>query len=301
MNGITVSLEELIALQLRRVSLKVRANKCGQQNGLYHSKIRGRGMDFCEVRRYQEGDDIRHMQWRVTAKTGHPHVKLYQEEKERPVFFVADFNPSMYFATKKAFKSVLLARLCAILAWHFSRQGDRVGGILYSGDKSIDLRPKSRSKGVLNLLKALSEQTQTPTSKSLALSEVLLSLRKVARPGSLIVFISDFFNIDQAAFVQMERLRSHNSLLAIQLTDPIELSPPKGNLYLIANQLGKKALLNTREQKNCQQYEAFFHDIEQKVHSLFHAHEHFKLSTSDELDTIINALATVLPNQRVPA
>lgn len=268
------------------------------QQGNHQSKVRGLGMDFSEVRRYQEGDDVRHMQWRVTAKTGAPHIKLYQEEKERPVFFIADFNPSMYFATKVAFKSVLLARLTAVLAWHFASLGDRVGAILYSGDSTLDLRPKARKKGVLNLLKALCDKTSTPSKSSKPLSEVLLNLRKVARPGSLIIFLSDFYNVDPDAFAHLERLRAHNSLLAIQIRDPIEQQAPKENLYLIANNDGKKALLNTKSKRTRQQYEDFFKRINHDVDRLFRPTERFRVQTNDALETIINALATVIPSKR---
>ncbi len=109
--GVTAELSELIALQ--RYAQKAHyypVGRAAKGSGHHLSKLRGRGMDFSEVRNYQAGDEIRHMEWRVTARTGKPHIKLYQEERERPVVLVIDFNPSMYFGTRLAFKSVVAAQ-----------------------------------------------------------------------------------------------------------------------------------------------------------------------------------------------
>ncbi len=130
-DGVSVELNELIALQryARRVNYKPLYSAV--QAGNHLSKLRGRGMDFAEVRNYQAGDEIRHMEWRVTARTGRPHVKIYQEERERPVVILTDFNPSMYFGTRIAFKSVVAARMAAMIIWTAVKQGDRVGGLFF--------------------------------------------------------------------------------------------------------------------------------------------------------------------------
>ena len=135
--GVTAELNELIALQRYAQIGHYRPKGRSLRAGQHLSKLRGRGMDFAEVRHYQAGDEIRHMEWRVTARTGRPHVKLYQEERERPVIILADFSPSMYFGTRLAFKSVVAARLAALLAWTVVKQGDRVGGLLFSAFKHL--------------------------------------------------------------------------------------------------------------------------------------------------------------------
>ena len=117
--------------------------------GTQRSPFKGRGINFEEVRRYQPGDEIRHMDWRVTARTGEPHLKLFQEERERPVIFVVDFTASMFFGTRVAFKSVIAARVATLLAWAALARGDRVGSLIFSEHGHQDLRPRGGRSGVL--------------------------------------------------------------------------------------------------------------------------------------------------------
>ncbi len=129
--------------------------------GGYLSGFKGRGMDFEEVRAYQPGDDVRLIDWRVTARTGKPFTKIFHEERERPVFIVVDLSATMFFGTKTAFKSVIAAKVAALIAWAAVKNGDRVGGIFYGGENCHELRPKSRNRGVLPFLKLLCEATKT--------------------------------------------------------------------------------------------------------------------------------------------
>ena len=237
-DGLSVELNELIALKrfAQRVNYKPRSSALCSGNHL--SKLRGRGMDFAEVRNYQAGDEIRHMEWRVTARTGRPHVKVYQEERERPVVILVDFNPSMYFGTRLAFKSVVAARLAAMIAWTAVKQGDRVGGIIFSAKDHDEFTPRSRDISVLPFLASLSEYTQADTRinslKPRQLSEVLIRLRRVTRPGSIVVMISDFYNMDADSEQHLGRLRSNSDVLAYHVCDPLELRPPKQH-YAITN------------------------------------------------------------------
>lgn len=243
--GVSVELKELIAL--RRYAQRTIYKPEGKilRAGNHLSKLRGRGMDFAEVRNYQAGDEIRHMEWRITARTGKPHVKLYQEERERPVVLLCDFNPSMYFGTRIAFKSVVAARLASLLAWTVVKQGDRVGGLLFSAQSHDEFTPRSRESGVLPLLAALSQYTVNLALSSReephSLSEILVRLRRVARPGSIIVLISDFYTMDAECEKHLSRLRAHNDILAYQICDPIELAPPKPQHYAITD--GKQELV----------------------------------------------------------
>lgn len=240
MNGVTAELTELIALK-RYAQMGRNRMKSGAVNGGAHlSKFRGRGMDFSEVRNYQAGDEIRHMEWRVTARTGRPHIKLFQEERERPVLIVADFNPSMYFGTRLAFKSVIAARIAAMLAWKVVTEGDRVGGVLFSATSHHEFIPRSRDVGVLPFLAGLSEYTQAfstqmQQTEAKTLSYALQRVRRVAKPGSTIVIVSDFYNVDSDSEQHLSRLCLHNNVLAYHICDPLEISPPKPNQYAITN------------------------------------------------------------------
>ena len=244
--GITAELNELIALQAQAQRVRYRWNHPAARAGNHRSKIRGRGMDFLETRNYQAGDEIRHMEWRVTARTGRPHVKIYQEERERPVVILTDFSPSMYFGTQRAFKSVIAARLASIIAWTAAKQGDRVGGLVCSAQSHHELLPRTRQNGVLPLLSALSfyskqpQQSEQPTDEQDSLCRSLNRLKRVTKPGSILVLVSDFYGLDHDCDAPLNRLRRHNDVLIYHVCDALELSPPKPQRYLITD--GKQDL-----------------------------------------------------------
>lgn len=259
MKGVIVELSELIALQRHAQQAASRRTAFTAQTGGHLSNRRGRGMDLAEVRNYQAGDEIRHMEWRVTARTGRPHVKVYQEERERPVVIVVDFNPSMYFGTRIAFKSVIAARLASVLAWTVAKQGDRVGGLLFSAELHHELPPQSRQRGVLPLLAGLSEYTRHYESSHAvprSLSQAFVRLRRVARPGNLVVLISDFYQMDADSERQLSQLRSQNDIIAYHVIDPLETTPPKPAAYAITH--GEETmLLDTRLEHVQQAYQAY--------------------------------------------
>ena len=240
-DGVTTELTDLIALQRYAQTVRYRPEGYAARIGNHRSKVRGRGMDFSEARNYQAGDEIRHMEWRVTARTGRPHVKVYQEERERPVVILVDFNPSMYFGTRIAFKSVVASRLAALLAWTAAKQGDRVGGLLFSASTHNEFTPRSRHAGVLPFLAALSRYTHqyisqsSPVLEARSLNHALLRLRRVAKPGSILVLISDFYTMDEDSESHLSRLRSHNDVLVYHVCDLLELAPPKPQQYAITD------------------------------------------------------------------
>ncbi len=249
-NGVIAELSELIALQRYAQTTSYHPEGRALRSGGHLSRLRGRGMDFSEVRNYQAGDEIRHMEWRVTARTGKPHIKLYQEERERPVVILVDFNPSMYFGTRVAFKSVIAAQLASLLAWTVAKQGDRVGGFLFSSTSHNEFPTRSREAGVLPFLAALSQFTKNQPQDPLALSNrtlgyALQRVRRVAKPGTILVLISDFYNVDKDSEQHLSRLRVHNDILAYHLCDPLEIQPPKPQQYAITNGQ-EEILLDTR-------------------------------------------------------
>lgn len=262
--GVIAGLNELIDLR-RFAHSGYQPEGRALRGGGHLSRLRGRGMDFDEVRNYQAGDEVRHMEWRVTARTGKPHVKIYHEERERPVVILVDFNPSMIFGTRVAFKSVVAARLASLLAWTVAKQGDRVGGFFFSADAHSELIPRGRESGVLPLLAALSRYTdQTEEQRAQSprkLSDALIRLRRVIRPGSILVLISDFYSVDSECEKHLSRLRNHNDILAYRVCDQIELVPPKPQQYPISDgqqemmlDTGIKAV-HTAYEHYCQQRE----------------------------------------------
>ncbi|MCK5915701.1 MAG: DUF58 domain-containing protein, partial [Deltaproteobacteria bacterium] len=230
------------------------------------SKFRGRGMDYAESRIYTPGDDIRTIDWRVTARSGKPHTKLYMEERDHPIMTLVDFSPSLYFGTKEAFKSVIAARLAATIAWTAAFNSDRIGGILLTAKEKFDLRPKAGRKGVMALIRALVQATgQNESEKHESfLDQVLHHGIRTIRPGSRIFLISDFYNFDSNLEQNLSRLRRHNDLIICQIIDPLELEAPAPGIYNISN--GKDhARLSTKTADQRKIYSAPFNEQRQRL------------------------------------
>ena len=232
-NGAELDLKELLYYKSKAhlLSLKPKKRIQSSQAGQYLAPHKGRGMEFAEVRQYQYGDDIRAIDWRVTARTGITHTKLYQEEKERPVFVFTDLSNSMLFGSQLLLKSVQAAHLSALVAWSACQRGDRLGGIVFSEYAHHELKPTARDKGVLSLSHqlvdihkhAFANREQTAENR---FSDNLKRLTHLAKPGSLIYLISDFNHLQEADFKQLERLARHCELIGCQISDPFEHQLP---------------------------------------------------------------------------
>lgn len=232
-SGVRVRLDDLVRLCFRASALTYPPSQrlSSPFSGAYRSIFRGRGMEFEEVRIYQPGDDIRNMDWRVTARTGKPHTKLFQEERQRATFILVDLNPAMAFGTRRAFKSVAAMRAAALLAWAAMANGDRVGGMALAPGEKLLHRPASGSRGVLPLLNALIRHQPEPGSGTppVRLADALVRMQAVVRPGSLIFLFSDFSTLDADAGRHIGRLARHNDLALIHVHDPLERHlPPSG-------------------------------------------------------------------------
>lgn len=231
-DGIRVSKAELIALEgrCRRRHLPAMRPARSALAGPHESRFRGRGVDYLESRQYLPGDDIRNMDWRVTARTGKAHTKVFQEERERPVIVVVDRNPGMFFATRGQLKTVMAAKIATAMAWTASRRGDRTGAVIYGGGVHHELRPRGGRRGVLRLIQQLERWCNPdplPEQRD-PLADSLKRLRNVIRPGSLVVIISDFYRLDNDCNRHISRLAQHNDLVGCQLLDPLEVNMPSG-------------------------------------------------------------------------
>jgi uncharacterized protein (DUF58 family) len=152
--GAYTRLSDLINLRFpaRQLQLTRKKRALSVLAGPNKSNFRGRGIDFEEVRSYQPGDDIRTIDWRVTARTGSAHTKLFREERERPVLVVVDQRASMFFGSSHCFKSVLAAQLAGLLAWSALDSGDRIGGLVFNDEEHRDIRPRRSRKTALALM-----------------------------------------------------------------------------------------------------------------------------------------------------
>lgn len=258
--GTQVELRDLIVLrrEASRLDLATRGKLLATRSGGHLSRFRGRGMEFDESRVYQAGDDPRHMDWRVTARTGQAHVKLFSEERERPVWLLLDQGPSMQFGSRVAFKSVLAAQAGALLAWAAVDQGDRVGGLVFDQARRVEHRPLARAAGLLPLLKSLADlQSRSRQQGFAGLNQAAEHLLRLVKPGSLVMMLSDFANASQASSAWLSRLARANELVLVHIYDPLEAHvPPRGRYAVTDGQA--HALLDTADRAVCQQWSERF-------------------------------------------
>ena len=239
--GAYVALEDLIALRFpaRQLRLARRNRALSVLAGPNKSNFRGRGIDFEEVRSYQPGDDIRGIDWRVTARTGSAHTKLFREERERPVLVAVDQRSSMFFGSSHCFKSVLAAQLAGLLAWSALEAGDRVGGLVFNGAEHREIRPRRSRRTVLALLSQVAEYNRAlplaaPDSADFA--DILANLRRIVRPGSSLFIVSDFRGASQEhAREQLFQLSQHIEITAIACSDPLEADLPRAGRYAVTD------------------------------------------------------------------
>lgn len=213
------------------------------QSGAYVSHFRGRGMEFNESRPYQPGDDPRSIDWRVTARSTTAYTKLFREERERPVLLVVDLRANMHFATKGCFKSVNASRAAALLSWAAHHRGDRLGGIIFGDTTHRELKPRLGRQAALRFVHELvahpdweSGEREASSGDEQPLVQAMSALRRVARPGSLVVVLSDFLGFSRAAQSYLSSVARHNEVLAVVLDDPFEQKlPPPGRYRLVGH------------------------------------------------------------------
>jgi len=240
--GAYVALADLIALRFpaKQLCLTRKKRALSTLAGPHSSNFRGRGIDFEEVRRYQPGDDIRTIDWRVTARSGNAHTKLFQEERERPVLLVVDQRHSMFFGSSHCFKSVLAAHLASLLAWSALDNGDRIGGLVFNGREHREIRPRRSRKTALALLSHIDGYNHqlplsTPPEES-SFASMLNNLRRIAKPGSAIFLISDFHGAEEdRAREHFFQLAQHTEITALACSDPLELDLPRSGFYAVTN------------------------------------------------------------------
>ncbi len=244
------------------------------RSGGYLSKFKGRGMEFDEVRPYMPGDDVRSLDWRVTARTGKTHTKLFREERERPVYVSVDYRQAMFFATRGVFKSVMAARLAALIAWSANRQGDRVGGQIFTTNAHYDLKPQTGRQAVLHLFKRLADlstpngaQQDAVARTDSSLEAALMRLCHHARPGSLIFLLSDFRQLNPTAESHLLRLARHCDVVLLFIYDRLESQLPQRGRYRLSD--GRQELtVNAADERYRLGYQQKFHRRQEHLHHL---------------------------------
>ncbi len=234
-SAIRVSLADLIDMRhrVREVPLFSTPHRRSPLVGLHHSKLRGRGVDFDQVRIYQPGDDVRTIDWRVTARTQEPHTKLFHEERERPIYLLVEQSRRLFFGSGRLFKSVLAAHAASLIGWAALSHNDRVGGLVF-GSEQQEIKPRRSKQSLLQLLDRITRannrlQPDSPIDSE-AFSMALRRAREVLRPGSLSVILCDERTLTDAAEQQLSLLARHVDLLLLPLSDPLDRALPAAGL-----------------------------------------------------------------------
>jgi len=280
---VSVSLKTLVDLArpaagLKQHHLGIRSHQAGS----YLSHFKGRGMEFDEVRLYQPGDDVRRIDWRITARTDQTYTKIFREERERPVFISVDNRATMHFATRGVFKSVLAAKLAALLAWTAEHHGDRIGGQIFSAESCQEFKPHNGNHAVLRFLNALVTKPKIPAKQpsktvhsvdkkstgklSVSFEDALTRLIHHVKPGSLVYIISDFRGIDDQTEMHLTKLRRHCDVVLIFVYDALESSLPTKGRYRFTDDT-RDVVVDTTDKQRLAQYQQQFTQRLQRLES----------------------------------
>ena len=237
-----VSLAQLMALEAdaQGLSFLARQPRASVLAGSHASRLRGRGLNFDELRRYQPGDDLRHLDCKASLRSGLPIVRTFTEERDRPALLLIDQRMSMFFGSQRSFKAAVAAQLAALAAWMALKAGDRVGALLFN-DQQIEslspLRSRSRVQAICAATARFNQalEAQAPESDSAqSLDNVLQRCLSLAAHDHLICIISDFAGASERTLQQLRQLRVHNDVIALQVYDPLALDLPRAGRMLVS-------------------------------------------------------------------
>ena len=223
-DGIALELEQLLKVSSLERLLPSRRTS-GIKMGLHHSASKGRGMEFAEVRPYLPGDDVRSIDWRITARTGKPHTKLFREERDRAVYVLLDLDPAMYFGSRGQLKARLATQVAAAASWNAFNNGDKVGGMIIVANQLLRQQPGGRRKDLIFWLNQLLHGYQAGLPRDptfYRFDKMLMELSSHIRPGSLIHLISDFYRMNEDSWLWLRRLNKSHPIHAYQIYDRLE-------------------------------------------------------------------------------
>ena len=287
----------------RSININAQSKALALLAGRRRVRQRGRGVDFEEVRLYAPGDDVRTIDWRVTARSGDPHTKLFQEDREQPIVLLVDLRSPMWFGSRNCFKSVLASHLASVLAWAGLEAGERVGGIAMTDNGLFEIKPQRSQRSVLRLLRLLEsapsavtpvdEGSQQPTGWTTALSQ----LKNLSRPGARLMLISDFGDLLSEHSVEktLRDIVGHRQLVCFKVTDPLDADlPPAGKYALVDG--NREVKMDTSQLAVRRRYKDDFEQFAQAVTSYFRRYQ-VPLVTVDTSDNPNELLQRVFPKR----
>jgi uncharacterized protein (DUF58 family) len=263
--GVYTSLDTLTRLQAEATGFSFLPNQPVRSllAGRHASRLRGRGLSFDEIRQYQPGDDIRCMDWKVTARMRKPHVRIYTEERERPVLLLVDQRQSMFFGSQRCMKSVAATEVAALAAWRVIASSDRVGGLLFNDSEIEEIPPHGSRQRVMRLLGQLvkmnhalkAEQSEEPNPAML--NKALEHVRRVAKHDHLVLVVTDGFGVNEETINRVAQIVGKNDLVWVRIFDQLEQNLP--NIGQVSFSSGSDELLvNTTDRRFCGRYQEQF-------------------------------------------
>lgn len=252
--------------KVRQIEIKTRGLSRDIFAGAYHSAFKGRGMTFSEVREYQYGDDIRSIDWNVTARFNHPYIKIFDEERELTVMLLIDVSGSNEFGTQKQFKEELMTEVAAVLAFSAIQNNDKVGVIFFSDRIEKFIPPKKGTTHILRIIRELIDFK--PQSQKTDISEALKFLNNVLKKRSVAFVLSDF--IDRNFYDAMKRSARKHDLIALRIFDPSESQLPRlGMVQMYNKEEGKSIWVDTSGEAARKHYQNWWKETEKYIQSAF--------------------------------
>jgi uncharacterized protein (DUF58 family) len=292
---VAVSLAHLRALEYsaRGFSFLPRQPVRSILSGRHSSRLRGRGLDFEELRHYRPGDDIRTMDWRVTNRTGKPHVRVYTEERERRIYLLVDQRISMFFGSQRAMKSAVAAEIAALAAWRVVGVGDRVGALIFDDQHSYHFTPRRSREAVINILKRLETANAALGAGCQANAEQLniafdALLRRVTH-DALVIYIGDGFGWDERSDEMLKRLSLNNDVIAINVFDPAERELPALDELVVSDGEMQIVVPGTRQELQARFEQSYLNHVQHMREAL----QRFGLPLI-EVDTVNDPLQQLL-------
>ncbi len=265
---------EDILKKVRYIEIKSKGLSRHLFSGEYHSAFKGKGMSFSEVRNYQYGDDVRNLDWNVTARTGAPHVKVFEEERELTLMLMVDVSQSSFFGSQNAEKQAIMIEICAVLAFSASQNNDKVGLLLFSDKVEKFIAPKKGKAHILYLIRTLIGFT--PENKGTDLNAALIFFSNIYKKNSICFILSDFDTADYQKNLSISAKR--HDVIGIKINDSVEKNlPDVGLLKVIDPESGERLWLNTSDKKVREGYQQHFLQKEKQFD------EHFAKSAAQSI------------------
>ena len=246
-----------LAKFVRQIELKTRGLSSQVFSGEYHAAFKGRGMSFSEVRTYQPGDDVRDIDWNVTARSGEPHIKIFEEERELTMLLMVDISGSELFGTEQQFKNEVVTEIAATLAFSATQNNDKIGLILFSDQIELYIPPKKGRSHVLRIIRELIEFE--PQSKKTNLAEALKFMQNVMKKKAIVFVLSDFIADDYER--TMKIVSGKHDVTGIRVYDKREEEIPNlGVVQMQDEETGELMLVNTTSKKVRRNYAKFYNE-----------------------------------------